>query len=243
MSIGEIGPDLTFTHFNQITKTKDFFARQQISGQKINSPAEDSSGLAGVNQDQASFNKHTAINTDLQLAAKSIRAADQVMEKIEIYIDRMKAQLDRIVKNYPPFPPGSEERISLLKSFTALRRQIDQLTIPPAEQGILKITGDPSFVSDLNIPRLSESAPDSEIYAALENLGIAKETLAGKRAGLVADASSIARSQIGNAFFAEESLSPEEDPEIKSAELKRGLITESIKSLTENQAPLMQLLE
>jgi hypothetical protein len=53
---------------------------------------------------------------------------------MEDYIDRLKAQLERIIKNFPPFPPGSEDRIQLLRNYASFRRLIDQLTIPPSEE-------------------------------------------------------------------------------------------------------------
>jgi hypothetical protein len=123
--------------------------------------------------------------------------------------------LERIVKNYPPFPPGSEERVKILKSISSLRKEIDQLTIPPPDDKALKIVADPAVIpqartseegeetdgfpktirsqevqigsTSLNIPTLSESATDVEIEGALQNLQRAKETLAKKREGLIAN--------------------------------------------------------
>ena len=60
----------------------------------------------------------------------------------------MKARLLRIVKNFPPFPPGSEERVKILRSFNLFRKQIDQLTIPPVVRDAMKIMADPALVSE-----------------------------------------------------------------------------------------------
>jgi hypothetical protein len=65
--------------------------------------------------------------------AQKARTDDMMLDKLGDYIDRMKAQLERIIKNFPPFPPGSEERINLLRGYAAFRKLIDQLTIPPPE--------------------------------------------------------------------------------------------------------------
>jgi hypothetical protein len=67
--------------------------------------------------------------------ARNIRIADQSMQQINDYIDQMKANLDAIVKQYPPYPPGSEERVSFLRSFNAFRRLIDRLSFQPENQG------------------------------------------------------------------------------------------------------------
>ena len=141
------------------------------------------------------------------------------MGKIETFIDRMKEQLGRIIKNYPPFPPGSEERVKFLRSFTALRKQIDQLSFSPKDEGALKIMADPAVVpqagdwnvvmggngppvtihsqqvntgpTGLNIPELPENATDKEIYAAIKNLEDARKTLGQRQSGLATDALSI----------------------------------------------------
>jgi hypothetical protein len=74
------------------------------------------------------------INDSWNVIAQKKRIHDKLLDEVEDYIDHLKAQLERIIKNFPPFPPGSEERIQLLRSFAAFRRLIDQLTIPPSEE-------------------------------------------------------------------------------------------------------------
>jgi hypothetical protein len=214
MSISKIGANLPSIYYIPSTKNADSLSRQRNHGEKINSPAEDSPKPETI-YEQAAFKKSDAINPSINLAAQSIKAADKVMERIETYIDGMKAQLERIVKNYPPFPPGSEERVKILKSISSLRKEIDQLTIPPPDDKALKIVANPAVIpqartseegeetdgfpktirsqevqigsTSLNIPTLSESATDVEIEGALQNLQRAKETLAKKREGLIAN--------------------------------------------------------
>ena len=74
------------------------------------------------------------INDSWNDIAQKKRIYDNNMNEVEDYIDRMKAQLERILKNFPPFPPGSEGRIQALRNFAAFRKLIDQLTIPPVEE-------------------------------------------------------------------------------------------------------------
>jgi hypothetical protein len=141
------------------------------------------------------------------------------MESFETYIDQMKAELGKIIKNYPPFPPGSEKRVEFLRSFTAIRKQIDQLSFAPDYKQDLKITADsmkiprpgdwkgvfgnrgsrpaiagPQVFIDatgFNIPELSENAPDAEIRAAIESLQEAEKALAQKRSELATNTLSI----------------------------------------------------
>ena len=142
--------------------------------------------------------KLETIHSKFNSVARTIRVADESMEKIENYIDRMETESQRIVKNYPPFPPGSEERVKRLKSINAFRRLIDQLTIPPPdEEFAAKIMPDHDVVSKTNdsqkmsgenklhqtgserldIPQLPEGADDEEVRAFMENLDVALETL------------------------------------------------------------------
>jgi hypothetical protein len=74
------------------------------------------------------------INDFWNAIAQKKRTHDNIINEVGDYIDRMKAQLERIIKNFPPFPPGSEDRIQLLRNFAAFRKLIDQLTIPPGEE-------------------------------------------------------------------------------------------------------------
>lgn len=155
---------------------------------------------------------HSKINS----VAATVRGADAVMHKIEKQIDQIKDQLLQHVKQYPPFDNGSDERIRLLKQFSAFRKQIDQLTIPPDNYGAMKIMADPSRISDagdweieldendgnqttihsrqvhsgpegLNIHKLPDEVTDDEIYGAIENLDAAKEILSRRRNALSSD--------------------------------------------------------
>ena len=74
------------------------------------------------------------INDSWNVIAQKKRIHDKLLNEVEDYVDHLKAQLERIIKNFPPFPPGSEERIQLLRNFAAFRKLIDQLTIPPGEE-------------------------------------------------------------------------------------------------------------
>ena len=74
------------------------------------------------------------INDSWNDIAQKKRTYDNKINEVEDYVARMKAQLERIIKNFPPFPAGSEERIQLLRGFAGFRKLIDQLTIPPPEE-------------------------------------------------------------------------------------------------------------
>ena len=181
------------------------------------------SGLADSYTRHFGVDKLEAIYFRFNSDARTIRAADKNMEKIENHIDRMKAESQRLIKNYPPFPPGSEERVKRLKSINAFRKLIDQLTIPPPnEEFAMKIMacrdaflevedskrlpGENKLYSKvhsylvstgawgLDIPELQEDADDEEAHIFIEKLDAARETLRQRRSDLAADAAGIINS-------------------------------------------------
>jgi hypothetical protein len=215
MPITEIGSNQALLQLNNTTNTLDLTGKLG-KNKRISSLKEGSSGSVQVSQSRSAFDDLQAFNATLNSVATSIKVADTTMGKIKTLIDQMIEQLGRILKNYPPFPPGSEERVKFLRAFAALRRQIDQLSFSPKDEGALKITADPAVVpqagdwnvviggngspvtihsqqvhtgpTGLNIPELPETATDKEIYAARKNLDDASKTLGQRQSGLATDA-------------------------------------------------------
>ncbi len=196
----------------------------------INGTVSSSVMNAAENTGDASFvsvaQKNPIGNKDidtLTVVASNIRFADNTMKRINgDLISKMKKELDTFVKQYPPYPQGSEERVKILKSYVGLRKQIEELTIPPDYHFARKILSDKSQVSDagdqkvsigkgsssitirnqavspgpegLDIPSLSINSSDTEIYAAYDKVSKAESLIQNKREGLASDAKALARS-------------------------------------------------
>ncbi len=209
---------------NQQVTLKQYRASQttdslptQLNGKQGGSVSpSDSTGWEMIRGIDSGFSFFQAINSLFNDVSRSIRKADSVMDEIGKVIDQLDEILNRIVKNYPPFPQGSEDRVKLLASFNTLRRMIDGLTIPPPDSNAGMIVANPSQVPNagdweiqvdeiglsltvhhqevntgttgLNIPELSEDAGDEAVKAALVNLQVARETLVVRRQGLASDA-------------------------------------------------------
>jgi flagellin-like hook-associated protein FlgL len=213
-------------NYNKTTTAMDAVTLKLSTGRKINSSSDDPSKWAKASKNDYSYKKLNAINDSLNSVAINVRAADSAMEAIGKVIDQMKATLEVIVKNYPPFPAGSEERAKLLSSFNSLRKQIDQLTIPPKNKGAMKILADPAVNKDagdwgvilgedgqtltlhnqqvhtgetgLNIPEIPENATDEMINQAIANLERAQYDLNDKRSDLNMEAVNINNAQENN---------------------------------------------
>ena len=205
---------------SQVTKTLDSLNRRPSTAKANRSSKDCISRSTESCTIRFGVDKLEVIHSRLNSGARTIRGADKYMEKIENYIDRMKAESQRIMKNYPPFPPGSEERVRRLKSINAFRKLIDQLTIPPPNKefaskimtdrdAVLGIEDskrmlgenklhrktnshqDRTDLGKLDIPQLQEDENDKELQAFVEKLDAARETLRQRRSDLATDAADI----------------------------------------------------
>ncbi len=211
----------TVSNYHMTPELSPFGKNAKVAAHKINS-GQQTNGIKAetitsvkINDSLFEFSVSQSARSAINMVAASVRQTDLAMLEIEKQIDQMKARLIEHVKNFPPFLSGSEERVKLMKRFSAFRRQIDQLTIPPDNPGAAHIMADPSITGPagdwkididdnnhqrtiqrqpvhtgpegLNIPELPQTATDKEIYAALENLDSAKELLGHRRSGLAAD--------------------------------------------------------
>ena len=260
--------------FSQSRPAKTFDSlSHRLSTNKITMSPKD--GLRGSTEPlkgHFGVDKLETIHSRSNSVARTIRIADENMGKIENYIDRMKIELQRIVKNYPPFPPGSQERVKRLKSINAFRRLIDQLTIPPPnEEFAPKIMPDHDVVSKTNdsqkvisesnfhqirpdgfdIPQLPEDANDEKVHVLIEKLDAAGEMLKQSRSDLAKYAAKVGESyeqgvegaEIFRSYGEEiKSSDTELRAELKSSELGYELATEPGMTLTEAQSQLLSLL-
>jgi archaellum component FlaC len=159
-------------------------------------------------------------NTEFNAVVKSIRMADKAMGEIETNVEQMESEVEMFIKQYPPFPPGSEDRIKYLSRFALLRRQIDQLTIPPdagarsiigpSESGQTKTfeieiggrkIGNPirrqpvhTGYEGLDLPEISAESNDEEVARFHQALGKARGLVKQRRAALADDATRMIRS-------------------------------------------------
>ena len=177
-------------------------------------PIEDQDGAArrdiSIRERQIEFAERQLGHDMTNLVARTVRHIDQTMESIGRNLDQMKDKLTTIRKQYPPFPPGSDERVELLRHFNLLRKQIDQLTIPADPAEAAQIMADPerqpgagdwragdgtifhhrpvhTGTGGLDIPKLPGDAEDAQIDALIKKLEQAKGTLGQRRNGLQAD--------------------------------------------------------
>ena len=211
----KIAANQAFTQLNRIHKYDDEQRQYGAGGKKNSTSAGDD--LDGVKAQFSVFATHPMqqFNTEFNSLVKSIRIADQAMAEIGANIEQMESEVQMFVKHYPPYPPGSEERLQLLNRFAALRKQINRLTFPP-DSFAQKIIGDSGSgdkaqswdvsVGDktlagairrqpmhtgsegINLPEMPADASDKDIVDAQAALHQAWETVAERRGHLADDA-------------------------------------------------------
>lgn len=96
-------------------------------------PESDNGYSIRLKGDLKGFKEIQIIKARLNELADSIRKTHDVKitEDRDEITEKIKADLRGINKFFPPYPPGSEERVRLLKSYVAFRLLIEKLTIPP----------------------------------------------------------------------------------------------------------------
>lgn len=191
-----------------------------VNNGNVISPDLNSSEPLRLRSDQKLLASRQSGNSELNSIAKSIRTADNTMDKAADYISNMKEQLYKIVKQYPPFLAGSDERVEMKRGFDAFKSLIDKLTFPPKDDAVaagiisgsainpeagffeasigdeglvIKTTDQGSSVlpKSFDLPALSDNATDEEIEVIIEKLNIAENSLNNKRASLFSDAAII----------------------------------------------------
>jgi len=157
------------------------------------------------------------INDRQNSVAVQLRNDDQQLRESDRLLGQMKRVLTDIIKYYPPYPAGETERVKFLRSFSAMRQQIEQLTIPPEKtwkgsmpgeplsQAETMQTGGPSgnaeaavvpgVATAFDIPELPDTADNVQIEKTLDRIDNAQAAIAGKRAGISEQASNINQSE------------------------------------------------
>jgi len=132
-----------------------------------------------VNRASSTMGKLGNFNEERNLIAKNIRSSSEALSKVSDIVVRLKEDLGKIIKNYPPFPQDSQERKEILMSYVSLRKEIVSMIFPPPPAPVyekntsiwdkLGYTETGSVAT--SVPDLSSTATDEEVFAASKILG------------------------------------------------------------------------
>jgi hypothetical protein len=134
--------------------------------------------------------------------ALAVRDKDQTMQQIGRHLNQMRDALSTMVEHSPPYPPGSEHRIEVLKNVGTLRKQIEQLTFPSSgaqNTALAEIEENNKAFAGITandalnqwLPELTENADDSQITSSIVLLNIADEFIHHQRNQLKSEANAL----------------------------------------------------
>ena len=158
---------------NRVTQNTLHGPKKLSSVKGVKPEAHDPAGPVNVTTYKNDLNRIQKINDTFNTVATNIRSTVTALDIIQKKVDRMRNQLKAHIKNYPPFLPGSEERVKFLKSFNTFRKQIDALTFPPEYEFAKRILADPAMVpgaGDWEII-LGDNGPHKTIYSKESHTG------------------------------------------------------------------------
>lgn len=182
------------------------------------SPASGTTDAVAINWSTPLFHKLYEGKTALNSAADTVRQANSALNSAGQIIGNMKLQLDGIVKNYPPFPPGDTERMKYLEGFMSLRQQIEQLTFPH-DNSKLAVT----------IPALPTNpvndTSDAPIHDAIAALGSAAGTINAQQQRLSSGFQAILATQAGVGASAQSTAAVTTLAEYSAAQNSRSIQT------------------
>lgn len=118
------------------------------------------------------------ISDFLNSVATNLRQTNEGLAAVNAIAEQMRASLDKIIKNFPPYPIESKERMEQLMSYSSLQKQILSLMIPPPPQPVYEKVkhlweGLTSGIgSAVQTPTLPQDAPDSHVNAAAKQLDV-----------------------------------------------------------------------
>lgn len=173
-------------------------ASSSKSGDKVQSSSEPVSvNLSLPRQTVETLERLGSLNNFLSNVATNLRVTEDGLSDANTKVEQMKADLSKIVKNFPPFNLESQERMQLLMSYSAIQKEISKMTFPPPPQPLydrVKHVWQDLFKGGENgqglaTPVLPQDAPDAHVNSALQRLEGTQSQIA------------IVRSELGNSLL------------------------------------------
>lgn len=118
------------------------------------------------------------ISDFLNSVATNLRQTNEGLKAASSVVSDMKASLDKVIKNYPPYSLVDKERIDQLMSYASLKQQIVNLMVPapppPIYEGVKHLWDDlfSGPGNTIQTPTLPSDAPDAHVNAAAKQLDV-----------------------------------------------------------------------
>ena len=178
---------------NDLTSTKQDDISASKSAASLNSRQVDQvilntdSPLKNLDTARAIEQMHARLNE----LAKGVRETNEALAATSKLLDQAQTPLSMIIKNYPPFTADSKERQNLLMSYISIRKEIEQMTVPPPPPPIYeKITymWDNLFsegrLKTGIIPEINTMSSDQSLKEASSAIATGNELIASVSTGI-----------------------------------------------------------
>ena len=108
MITSKIAANQAFTQINRIFKGGD--ASRQGTGHDDVIKTAQGDDVDGIKAEISTFSANPLhrFNAEFNAVVRSIRIADKAMAEIETNVEQMESEVEMFLKQYPPYPPGSE---------------------------------------------------------------------------------------------------------------------------------------
>jgi hypothetical protein len=118
--------------------------------------------------------KMGTISDFLNSVATNLRQTHDGLTSAAAIVTDMKASLQMVVKNYPPYPIEDRGRVEELMRYSSLQKEIDQLTIPrpvpPIYEKVQHLWEGLTNGTTIQTPAVPQDVPQSHIAAAVKQL-------------------------------------------------------------------------
>lgn len=148
---------------------------QSISGDRVSIKVELPQNTVDTLQ------KMGNISDFLNSVATNLRQTHEGLTAASAIVSEMKASLEKVIKNYPPYPIEDRGRMEELMNYSSLQKQILQLMVPPPPPPIYEKVkhlweGLASPNGTIQTPTVPQDVPGTHVQAAVKQL----DSLSGK---------------------------------------------------------------
>lgn len=110
---------------------------------------------------RGSFPILSEIKDGVAHAARTINEVNKALDKADALLQNMKDRVG-MVKDFPPFPPGNEERVRYIKGIDGLRKELEALSVPRVAEAYKPVF----YPRESEFPELDAKVPsDSAVMA------------------------------------------------------------------------------
>ena len=187
---------------SSVYQTKATQPKQQPDSQAVEQSATPAAPVRPITDDQVSVTSVTLKNLDtvksieqmhakMNQLVKNVRETNEVLNKAAEQVSQLQSNVT-MIKNFPPFPADSQERQSLLMSYSAIRQEILKMSVPPVPASLHEqvkhlwdsVVGENGQIMASAVPALEADSSGAQVQDAGAQLDKTSNGLASLSSGI-----------------------------------------------------------